>query len=101
MVFAGVFRGLGAVYLTLAALAFVSALAAAGLGETAALASLGGTGGLALFLGVSGFLAARSMYGAPGAREGVAMLLVAWTSAPALAAFPFLGAPGIETYGDA
>jgi trk system potassium uptake protein TrkH len=82
-------------------LAFVSALAAAGLGEIAPLASLGGTGGLALFLGVSGFLAARSMRGVPGARDGVAMLLIAWTTAPALAALPFLGAPGIETYGDA
>lgn len=101
MVFASVFRGLGTVYLAIAALAFVSALAAMGYGETAAFAALAGTGGLAAFLGVAGFLGAQSMRGAAGAREGVAMLLIAWGSAPALAAFPFLGAPGLETYGDA
>ncbi len=101
MAFASVFRGLGAVYLGLAALALFAAIPAASMGETAALTAFIGTGGFALFLGVSGYLLARSMRGEPGPREGVAMLLIAWITTPALAAFPFLGAPGLEGYGDA
>ena len=99
MAFASVFRGLGVIYLTLAALAFAAALLALGMGEAAG--AFLGVGSLAAFVGGAGFLIARSVHGDPGPREAVALLLAAWATTPAIASFPFLGAPGLASWGDA
>jgi len=100
MPFASVFRGLGAILAVLALLAFSAALFGAASGEPGPALALVSTGLLSLFLGVSGFLLGRNLQAGSGAREGVAMLLLAWTLAPLVAALGFVG-PGGLTYPDA
>ncbi|WP_022697812.1 TrkH family potassium uptake protein [Euryhalocaulis caribicus] len=101
MAFASVFRGLGGILVVLAALAFIAALFGAAVNERPQALTLSATGLLSLFLGISGFLLGRNLQTNTGPREGVAMLLLGWTIAPAIAAFGFLGQGAIIHFDDA